>query len=135
MTKLDAHAESTLKRIVIQGKNELPICSPDYDKSIVDYLIEQGFLTKLDASTLSGWLYLISPTHKATIYFDPNTVFDNNSNTTYNINPHVEINAKKVINKKSFNEKVEDSINVSVDRKGGKKKSIFSRLFDLFKKK
>lgn len=135
MKKLDTLAEATLKKLFNQGAHELAISSPEYDKGIIDYLIDEGFLTKLDASTLSGWLYLISLTHKSTIYFDPLTVFDDNPTAVYHItnnNQHVEIKAEKVMNKKSFNGTLDDSTNTTITPN---KKSFFRSLIDLLTNK
>ena len=38
-------------------------------KTTIDYLVSQGLLEKIDASTLSGWAYIIRPTHGGEVVF------------------------------------------------------------------
>ena len=66
MDKLDKSAQKVLKRIytLFENESELSVSSPDYKKPLIDYLIRQRLLEKIDVSTFSGWEYLISPTHE-----------------------------------------------------------------------
>lgn len=71
MIKLDKSARDSLKNIYTQfeDKDEIPVSSPNYKKTVIDYLVNQGLLEKLDASTLSGWAYIVRPTHSGEMLF------------------------------------------------------------------
>ena len=71
MIKLDKSARDSLKNIYTQfeDKDEIPVSSPNYKKTVIDYLVNQGLLEKLDASTLSGWAYILRPTHSGEMLF------------------------------------------------------------------
>lgn len=66
MRKLDKNAQDVLKTIYARfaSEPEFSISSPDYEKTMIDYFIGQGLLERLDASTLSGWAYIIRPTYE-----------------------------------------------------------------------
>ena len=66
MIKLDKSARDFIKGIYSQFESASEICvsSPDYKKTVIDYFVEQGLLDKMDASTLSGWTYIIRPTYE-----------------------------------------------------------------------
>ena len=66
MDKFDKTARNVLKCIYAQFENasEITVSSPNYKKTTVDYLIGQGLLEKIDATTFSGWAYIVRPTYK-----------------------------------------------------------------------
>lgn len=65
MKNIDMADRDTLKNIYkkFESESEITVSSPDYKKTLIDYFVNQGLLTKIDASTLSGWAYIIGPTH------------------------------------------------------------------------
>lgn len=65
MKNIDMADRDTLKNIYkkFESESEITVSSPDYKKTLIDYFVNQGLLTKIDASTLSGWTYIIGPTH------------------------------------------------------------------------
>lgn len=65
MNKLDSQAHKILVDIYEKFKrcSEFSISSPDYDKNMIDYFVSKGLLERIDASTLSGWMYIIRPTY------------------------------------------------------------------------
>ena len=71
MIGLDKTAQDTLRNIYAQLENnsEIFVSSPGYKKTTIDYLVSQGLLEKIDASTLSGWAYIIRPTHGGEVVF------------------------------------------------------------------
>lgn len=71
MIGLDKTAQDTLRNIYTQLENnsEISVSSPGYKKTTIDYLVSQGLLEKIDASTLSGWAYIIRPTHGGEVVF------------------------------------------------------------------
>ena len=71
MIGLDKTAQDTLRNIYAQLENnsEISVSSPGYKKTTIDYLVSQGLLEKIDASTLSGWAYIIRPTHGGEVVF------------------------------------------------------------------
>ncbi len=71
MNKLDKASRDTLKTLYREFENvgEVSVSSPKYKKTVVDYLVDQGFIEKIDASTLSGWAYIVRPTHAGELAF------------------------------------------------------------------
>ena len=67
---IDAQAQDALRELYqkFETNTELSISSPDYDQLQIDYLINKGLLTKIDASTLSGWAYIVRPTYEGKRY-------------------------------------------------------------------
>ncbi|MGM9668056.1 MAG: toll/interleukin-1 receptor domain-containing protein [Eubacteriales bacterium] len=65
MKKIDMADRDILNNIYkkFESESEITVSSPDYKKTLIDYFVNQGLLTKIDASTLSGWAYIIGPTH------------------------------------------------------------------------
>lgn len=65
MKKIDMADRDVLKNIYkkFESESEITVSLPDYKKILIDYFVNQGLLTKIDASTLSGWAYIIGPTH------------------------------------------------------------------------
>ena len=68
--RIDIRAQSVLIDLYheFESNSELSISAPEYDKLQVDYLIESGLLTKIDASTQSGWAYIVRPTYEGKVY-------------------------------------------------------------------
>lgn len=66
MIDLDRNAIDTIKSIYSQfeSNQEISISSPEYKKTVIDYLVKHGLLDKMDISTLSGWAYIIKPTYE-----------------------------------------------------------------------
>lgn len=52
-----------------QGKSEISVSAPSYKQGQVDVLVARGLVKKIDASTLSGWGYILSPTHEGETFF------------------------------------------------------------------
>lgn len=71
MVNLNNDARNALKALYNQFKSESErtVSSPEYNKTVIDYLVSQGLLEKLDASTLSGWTYIIRPTYEGELAF------------------------------------------------------------------
>ena len=71
MYKLDKTTQDAIKRIYTQFKNEseITVSAPEYEKTTIDYLINRGLLEKTDASTFSGWIYIVSPTHEGKLAY------------------------------------------------------------------
>ena len=71
MCGIDKASQNALKRIYSQfeSEREINISAPEYKQSTIDYLISNGLLSYLDASTLSGWLYLVSPTREGELVY------------------------------------------------------------------
>lgn len=65
MDKLDKTAQKAVKTIYTQFESvtEITVSSPEFKKTVIDYLISQGLLEKTDASALSGWAYIVRPTY------------------------------------------------------------------------
>lgn len=67
---IDMQAQGVLRDLYqkFDERSELSISAPDYDQMQIDYLIKAGLLTKIDASTLSGWAYIVRPTYEGKVY-------------------------------------------------------------------
>ncbi len=72
MHNLDKAAKKTLKDIYMQfeSASEITVKSPEFKKTIVDYLIDKGLIEKWDVSTLTGWEYVVMPTHYGELAFE-----------------------------------------------------------------
>ena len=68
---LDKSVEATLNQLydMFNTKDEISVSSPEFKQTEVDFLIGRGLLKKIDASTLSGWAYIVMPTHEGETYF------------------------------------------------------------------
>ena len=66
MCRLDKAAQDALIKIYFQLKNtsEITVSASEYEQTTIDFLISCGLLEKLDASTLSGWAYIVRPTYE-----------------------------------------------------------------------
>lgn len=67
MELLDKNLEIVLKKL-LENKTE-SVSEEDCEQSEIDSLITNGYFTKKDVSTFSGWQYLIEPTQKGKYYF------------------------------------------------------------------
>lgn len=71
MNKLDKAAQEALETIYTQFENSdrVTVSSPNYKKTMIDYLVGEGLLEKTDLSTLSGWTYMVRPTYPGELAF------------------------------------------------------------------
>lgn len=62
---MDQALEKVLSKIndLLESQSEISISSPEYNQNQIDYLVDSGYLEKIDASTLSGWNYIIKSTY------------------------------------------------------------------------
>lgn len=69
--KLDDQLEELLRAIYVKfgDTSQLCISEPEYVKIEIDQLICYGLLKFHDATTLSGWKYIICPSYKGREYF------------------------------------------------------------------
>ncbi len=67
MDFLDKNLEIVLKKL-LDNKTK-SVSKEDCEQSEIDSLIKNGYFTKKDVSTFSGWQYLIEPTQKGKYYF------------------------------------------------------------------
>ena len=67
---IDTQAQAVLQDLYqkFEESSEISVSAPDYDQLQIDYLINAGCLTKIDASTLSGWSYIVRPTYEGKVY-------------------------------------------------------------------
>ncbi len=66
-TSIDTNLKKLLKTIyyeIAKNGGETSVSSPRFKQTEIDALITQGFITKIDASTLDGWGYLVRPTYE-----------------------------------------------------------------------
>ena len=54
----------------MEGKTEISIGAPNYDQSQIDIIIANKYLKAIDASSLEGWAYIISPTYMGKKYVE-----------------------------------------------------------------
>ena len=68
---MDKSSEVVLKKLYdsLSTHSEISVCSPEYNKEQIDNLVNAGYLDKIDASTLSGWSYILRPTYDGKTYF------------------------------------------------------------------
>lgn len=69
--RIDSQAQSVLIDLYKRFEsNPEPyrISAPEYDQLQVDYLIKNGLLDKIDASSMSGWAYLVRANYNGKIY-------------------------------------------------------------------
>lgn len=71
MVELDTALQIILKDIYekMGDATELSVSAPEYQQTQVDELVLQGLIKKIDTSTLSGWSYILQPTHEGQTYF------------------------------------------------------------------
>ena len=67
---IDTQAQAVLQELYqrFETDSELSISAPAYDQSQIDYLIKAGLIIKIDASSLSGWAYIVRPTYEGKTY-------------------------------------------------------------------
>lgn len=72
LCRLGKAAQDALIKIYSQLKStsEITVSAPEYEQTTIDYLISCGLLEKLDASTLSGWAYIVRPTYEGKSAYD-----------------------------------------------------------------
>lgn len=69
---MDKSSEAVLKTLydILSINSEASASSPEYNKEQIDSLVNSGYLEKIDASTLSGWNYIIRSTYAGKTYFE-----------------------------------------------------------------
>lgn len=63
---IDENLRNVLHRVyeaITENGGEASVCSPAYTRTEIDALIQKGLVQKIDASTLSGWAYILRPTY------------------------------------------------------------------------
>lgn len=62
---MDKSTEELLIKLYARFKTEkeYSICSPEFSQDQIDALIHQWYLKTIDASSLSGWEYILRPTY------------------------------------------------------------------------
>jgi predicted nucleotide-binding protein len=68
---MDIYIDSSLARVLAliykgieENSGEIFVSSPEYKQTQVDALVSKGLVKKIDASTNSGWEYLLRPTYE-----------------------------------------------------------------------
>ena len=67
---IDSNLRSILKKIYSDIENnggEVSVSSPDYKQTQIDVLVAKGLVSKIDASALDGWEYILRPTYEGEI--------------------------------------------------------------------
>ena len=67
MVIIDNKLKKTLKRLYDEFSSkggEVSVTSPEFKRVEIDALINQGLISKIDASTLEGWAYIVRPTYE-----------------------------------------------------------------------
>ncbi len=67
MAAIDMYLKKLLKKIydeIAMNGGETSVSSPEYKQTEIDSLVMRGFLSKIDASTLEGWAYILRPTYE-----------------------------------------------------------------------
>lgn len=54
----------------LEGRLEVSIGAPQYDKSQVDILVDNNLIQVIDASSLEGWGYIVRATYQGKKYID-----------------------------------------------------------------
>ena len=72
LNNLDKTSQNALKSIYKQFEKaeRISVSSPDFKRTTIDYLVNQGLIEKMDSSTLTGWSYIVMPTHEGEVVFD-----------------------------------------------------------------
>lgn len=73
MDLLDKNLEIVLEKL-LENRTE-NVSKENCERSEIDSLIKNGYFTKKDVSTFSGWQYLIEPTQKGKYYFSNKQVY------------------------------------------------------------
>lgn len=68
---MDKSSERLLKELYTRFEtvSEYSISATEYQKTQIDALVNDRLIEKLDASTLTGWAYIIRPTYAGKTYF------------------------------------------------------------------
>ena len=59
---IDSNLRSILKKIysdIESNGGEVSVSSPDYKQTQIDVLVAKGLVSKIDASALDGWGYIL----------------------------------------------------------------------------
>ncbi len=69
---LNKELQETLTRLYteLEGKQELSVSSPEYSQTQIESLRAYGLIKIIDASTLSGWEYIVQPTYEGQNYLN-----------------------------------------------------------------
>ena len=70
-TEMNADIDSVLRtvlnriyKVLEENSGEVSVSAPEYKQTQIDELVNLGLVEKIDASTLSGWTYILKPTYK-----------------------------------------------------------------------
>lgn len=68
---MDKSTEELFEKLYFrfEMEKEYSIYSPEFSQEQTDALIHEGYLNKIDASSLSGWKYILRPTYSGQTYF------------------------------------------------------------------
>lgn len=68
--ELDSTLQFLLTEIYdkLKSTSEVSVSSPEYNQTQIDAIISVGLVKKIDASTLSGWAYILQPTYEGEAY-------------------------------------------------------------------
>lgn len=68
---MDKSSESLLRELYtrFETESEYSVSEPEYQKVQIDALVNDRLIERLDASSLSGWEYIIRPTYAGKTYF------------------------------------------------------------------
>ena len=67
LVTIDNNLKKVLKRVydsIIANNGEISVSSREYKQTEIDALVKKGLLQKIDASTNSGWEYILKPTYE-----------------------------------------------------------------------
>lgn len=68
---MDKSSESLLRELYARFNTEpeYSISAPEYQKEQIDALVNDKLTERIDASSLTGWEYIIRPTYAGKVYF------------------------------------------------------------------
>ena len=68
---MDKSSESLLRELYARFNTEpeYSISAPEYQKEQIDALVNDKLIERIDASSLTGWEYIIRPTYAGKVYF------------------------------------------------------------------
>lgn len=67
MNEIDSQLKTVLKKIyndIEKNDGEVSVSAPIYKQTQIDALVMRGLIKKIDASTFSGWAYILRPTYE-----------------------------------------------------------------------
>lgn len=72
---MDKSSESLLRELYVRFNTEpeYSISAPEYQKEQIDALVNDKLIERLDASSMTGWEYIIKPTYAGKVYFQKKT--------------------------------------------------------------